>query len=116
MARETNTYGHTRSDVIRQTLDAAGLEAVSLGEIISDGRMFDLEDDELIAYVREGVLALLGSGAHIVEQSTERGGEWSLLPEFDLPKDEAVASVLQMWEAKGREAAFFVWFYRGSID
>lgn len=116
MAREKNFSGHTRQEVIRQTLRAAELEAVSLGEIISDGRMFDLEDDELVAFVMEGVLALLECGACIVGQSNEKGGEWALLPEFDLPNDEAVARIMQMWETKGREAAFLVWFYRGSIN
>jgi hypothetical protein len=115
MARERNFNGKTRQEVIRETLDAAGLDAVSLGEIISDGRMFELEDDELVDFVREGVLALLESGARIVEQSTDRGGEWSIQPQFDLPNDEAVESVTRMWETRGREAAFLVWFYRGPI-
>lgn len=116
MAREKNFYGRTREEVIQQTLKTAAFEAVSLGEIVSDGQMFDLEEDELLAFVRNGILALLESGARIVTQSVEKGGEWSALPGFDLPYDQAVEKVMQTWETKGREAAFLVWFYRGSVE
>lgn len=116
MARERNFSGHTRQEVIAQTLKTAAYEAVSLGEIVSDGQMFDLEGDELLAFVRMAMLALLEGGARIVTQSTEKGGEWAALPGFDLPHGEAVEKVMRMWETKGREAAFLVWFYRGSVE
>ncbi len=115
MARERNFSGHTRQEVIAQTLKTAAYEAVSLGEIISDGQMFDLEDEELLAFVRTVMLALLEGGARVVTQSLEKGGEWEALPGFDLPHGEAAEKVMQTWEAKGREAAFLVWFYRGDI-
>jgi len=116
MAREKNFYGHTQQEVIQQTLDAAKLEAVSLGEIVSDGQMFDLEGDELVAFVRKDILALLESGARIVGQSTDKGGEWAVQQEFDLPNDEAAEKVLQLWESGGRAAAFLAWFYNGSVN
>ncbi|MDZ4201948.1 MAG: hypothetical protein U1C96_07380 [Gallionella sp.] len=116
MAKEVDFNGRTRQEVIQQTLDMAGLEAVSLGEIISDGQMFDLAENELVVFVRQEMLALLGSGAHIVDQSTDKGGEWAVLPAFDLPNDEAVEKVMQLWAAKGRDAAFLVWFYRESTN
>ena len=116
MAREKNTQGRTRQEVIQQTLNMAELEAVSLGEIVSDGQMFDLEGDELVAFVRKEILALLESGAHIVGQSTDIGGEWTALQEFDLPNDEAVEKALQLWETEGRAAAFLVWFYRDPVN
>lgn len=116
MAKEKNTQGRTRQEVIQQTLNMAELEAVSLGEIVSDGQMFDLEDDELVAYVRGAMLALLESGARIVGQSIDMGGEWSVQQEFVLPNDEAVEKALQLWETEGRAAAFLVWFYRGSVN
>jgi len=116
MAREKNAYGHTQEEVIQQTLRTATLEAVSLGEIVSDGQMFNLEEDELLAFVRQTMLVLLESGARIVTQSMEKGGEWESLPGFDLPHGEAVEKVMLMWETKGREAAFLIWFYRGSVN
>ncbi|MFZ3017003.1 MAG: hypothetical protein WA056_00940 [Gallionella sp.] len=116
MAREKNAQGRTRQEVIQQTLNMAELEAVSLGEIVSDGQMFDLEGDELVAYVRSAMLALLKSGARIVGQSIDKGGEWSVQQKFDLPNDEAVEKALQLWETEGRAAAFLVWFYRGPIN
>jgi len=116
MAKEKNAQGRTRQEVIQQTLNMARLEAVSLGEIVSDGQMFDLEDDELVAYVRSAMLALLESGARIVEQSTDKGGEWAVQQAFDLPHDAAVAKALQLWETEGRAAAFLVWFYRGPVN
>lgn len=116
MARGKNFYGRTQQEVIAQTLKTAAFEAVSLGEIVSDGQMFDLEGDELVVYVRSAMLALLKSGARIVEQSVDKGDEWIALPEFDLPHDQAIDKVMRMWETKGREAAFLVWFYRGSIN
>ncbi len=116
MARERNFSGHTRQEVIQQTLDAAKLDGLSLGEIVSDGQMFDLEGDELVAYVRSAMLALLESGARIVEQSTDQGGEWTVQPEFDLPHDEAIEKALQLWDSEGRAAAFLVWFYRGPVN
>jgi hypothetical protein len=116
MAREKNAYGHTREEVIQQTLKAATQEAVSLGEIVSDGQMFNLEDDELVAYVRSAMLALLENGARIVEQSTAQGGEWTVQQAFDLPNEQAVEKALQLWDTEGRAAAFLVWFYRGSVN
>ncbi|BBI98357.1 hypothetical protein FGKAn22_00500 [Ferrigenium kumadai] len=116
MAREKNFDGRTRQEVIQQTLKTAAFEAVSLGEIVSDGQMFDLEKDELVAFVRMEILALLESGARIVGQSTDKGGEWAELPAFALPNDEAVEKVLQLWETEGRTAAFLVWFYRSSVN
>jgi hypothetical protein len=116
MAKEKNAQGRTRNEVIQQTLNMAELEAVSLGEIVSDGQMFDLEGDELDAYVRSAMLALLESGARIVGQSTDKGGEWTVQQKFDLPNDEAVAKALQLWETEGRAAAFLVWFYRGPFN
>ncbi len=116
MTKEKNTQGHTRQEVIQQTLNMAELEAVSLGEIVSDGQMFNLEGDELVAFVRSAMLALLESGARIVGQSTDKGGEWAALPGFDLPHDEAVEKALQLWETEGRAAAFLIWFYRGPVN
>ncbi len=116
MAKEKNTQGRTRQEVIQQTLNMAQLEAVSLGEIVSDGQMFDLEGDELVAFVRSAMLALLESGARIVGQSTDKGGEWTVQQGFDLPNDEAVEKALQLWETEGRAAAFLVWFYRGPVN
>lgn len=116
MAREKNFDGRTRQEVIQQTLKTAAFEAVSLGEIVSDGQMFDLEGDELVSFVRNAMLALLESGARIVGQSTDKGGEWTVQQEFDLPNDAAVAKALQLWETEGRAAAFLVWLYRGPVN
>lgn len=116
MAREKNFYGRTQEEVIQQTLKTAAFEAVSLGEIVSDGQMFELEEGELVAFVRKAILALLESGARIVEQSVDKGDEWLAVPKFDLPQEQVIDKVIQMWETKGREAAFLVWFYRGSVE
>ena len=112
-------HGWTVAEWQKQRVDQLALNPFGLWLIVSDGReWFRLSGENLIAFVRQGILALLRAGARLLERVAGPPPGWNIAERYGETPEQIAEAVTTEWIAAGcgdpDDRA--VWFGRPSID